>query len=104
MMPGDDEWYEIVGLFQDGETRVLESAEGQTTFIQGKVEDVNIVQVGIEGLTVDQVQQSIRATEKMLSTAGIDKALILPAGIRFMQLRKVSDERMAELTEKGPSH
>ena len=92
-----DQWHEVVSLFRDNLVEHLEGAD--RTRIRGKVDGVTIVQIGIEGYTPDQVQQSIKATEAMLKKAGITSALILPQGIEFMCLRPIDEPPATEPAE-----
>lgn len=94
------DWYEVIALVRDDEVEVLEHEEHRA-YIHGKIEDVVVAKIQVDGQSPEQVQQSIEAAKIMLDKAGIETGLIIPGGIDLMRVRRVDNPDRAErLTQR----
>jgi hypothetical protein len=92
-----DEWYEIVSLRESG-GELLPGTDPEV-WVRGTVGEITVVQVDLEGVTSAQQGNILQGLSRLLEDAGIQKAIIIPQSIRFMRLRRATEEQMHALTE-----
>jgi hypothetical protein len=85
-----EHWYEVVEYFDADAIQKL-PVDGGSAFIMGKLDEVNIVEVG-KGTPMD----AIKRLGEWLKENGID-ALLVSEGVKFMKLRPATDTQSEKL-------
>jgi len=85
-----EHWYEVIEYFDADAIQKL-PVDGGSAFIMGKLDEVNIVEVG-KGTPMD----AIKRLGEWLKENGID-ALLVSEGVKFMKLRPATDSQSEKL-------
>lgn len=87
-----EHWYELREVYDPSSTLRLPSPMGEGTFLRGMLEGIYIVEV-----PATSTPQQIRDFQAMLVQNGLEPALIVLEGVRFLKLAAVDAEKEAEL-------
>jgi len=96
-----NEWYEIVSLSESGGE--LLPGTNPEVWVRGSIGEITVVQVDLEGVAPAQQGNILHGLSRLLDDAGIQKAIIMPQSVRFMRLRRATEEQAHALAEQvGP--
>ena len=84
-----DQWWELRAI-ADGNSKPLPVGD-HTVNIQGRIGDLVVVSVP------HAMAGAMEGLMRMLNDAGIENAVIVPEGVRFLSARPVSPEKSKEL-------
>lgn len=92
-----NDWHKISAMAAVEDDKVKSLPLNGHTYVQGKIGDLIIVQIDTQGMNAGEQMQVMRATVETLKSAGIEKALIMPTGVKFMRMVPVDDDLAAQL-------
>lgn len=92
-----DQWWRISGM--GNESQVLPIGGGNEVYLKGDVQGATVVQISAE-LSQSMGPAVMEAVQESLKGAGIERAVILPAGVEFVRMEPVGPAKAKDLDRK----